>query len=122
MKKVLIVEDSEPVRAHVRETLAGAGYAVIEAYDGVDGLEKLSSEQFDLVLCDVNMPRMNGLDLLGEAMRAGLTAPFILLTSEALPSLMRRARECGAKAWVVKPVKPDLLVSVVNKLLGPPSA
>lgn len=120
MKKVLIVDDSEPVRAYVRDALARAGYGVLDAFDGADALEKLAADpEIALVLCDINMPRMNGLDLIEEAARRGLPAPFVMLTSEAVPSLMRRARAAGAKAWIVKPVKPEMLVSVVHKLLGP---
>ena len=141
MKKVLIVEDSQPVRQHICEVLTEAGFAAVEAVDGLDGLEQLralaaasaaaggnapvdgvgAGTGFDLVLCDVNMPRMGGIDLLEEVKRAGLVTPFLMLTSEAVPTLMRRARAAGAAAWVVKPVKPALLVSTITKLIGPPS-
>jgi two-component system chemotaxis response regulator CheY len=139
VKKVLIVEDSQPVRQHICEVLTEAGYAAVEAVDGLDGLEQLralagaspaavgngpvdgAGAGFDLVLCDVNMPRMGGIDLLEEVKRAGMVTPFLMLTSEAVPTLMRRARAAGAAAWVVKPVKPALLVSTITKLIGPPS-
>ena len=127
MKKVLIVEDSPPVRHQISEVLTQAGYAVSEAIDGLDGLEQLRAQAagaagtFELVLCDVNMPRMGGIDLLEEVKRAGITTPFVMLTSEAVPDLMRRARAAGAAAWVVKPVKPVLLVNAVTKIIGSPS-
>jgi two-component system chemotaxis response regulator CheY len=132
VKKVLIVEDSQPVRQHICEVLTEAGYAAVEAVDGLDGLEQLRAPApestelgvgagFDLVLCDVNMPRMGGIDLLEEVKRAGMATPFLMLTSEAVPTLMRRARAAGAAAWVVKPVKPALLISTITKLIGPPS-
>jgi two-component system chemotaxis response regulator CheY len=139
VKKVLIVEDSQPVRQHICEVLTEAGFAAIEAVDGMDGLEQLRTAPeasvapggpavldgagtgFHLVLCDVNMPRMGGIDLLEEVKRAGMVTPFVMLTSEAVPTLMRRARAAGAAAWVVKPVKPALLVSTIIKLIGPPS-
>ena len=132
MKKVLIVEDSQPVRHQICEVLTQAGYEAVEAVDGLDGLEQLRASaaaepgggtpaDFELVLCDVNMPRMGGIDLLEEVKREGITTPFLMLTSEAVPSLMRRARAAGAAAWVVKPVKPALLVSAITKIIGPPS-
>ncbi|HEY0715707.1 MAG TPA: response regulator [Polyangia bacterium] len=122
MKKVLIVEDSELVRHQVHRILASAGYQVIDAKDGAEGLDRLKLEpDVGLVLCDVHMPRMGGIDLLGECKALGLATPIVVLTSEVLPGAMRLARELGAKAWVIKPVKPDVLISVVNKLLGPPS-
>jgi two-component system chemotaxis response regulator CheY len=132
VKKVLIVEDSQPVRHHICEVLTQAGYGAVEAVDGLDGLAQLRAqaeaprvdgpeEIFELVLCDVNMPRMGGIDLLEEVKRAGIATPFLMLTSEAVPTLMRRARAAGAAAWVVKPVKPALLVSAVTKIIGPPT-
>jgi two-component system chemotaxis response regulator CheY len=125
VKKVLIVEDSQPVRQHISDVLTQAGYEAIEAVDGLDGLARLRGAAeaggFELVLCDVNMPRMGGIDLLEEIKRSGVTTPFVILTSEAVPNLMRRARAAGAAAWVVKPVKPDLLISAVTKIIGPPS-
>jgi two-component system chemotaxis response regulator CheY len=122
VKKVLIVEDSELVRQQVRRMLVMAGYHAIDAVNGAEGLERLKNEpDIGLVLCDFHMPRMGGLDLLGECKALGLQTPIVVLTSEVLPGAMRLARELGAKAWVVKPVKPDVLLSVVNKLLGPPT-
>jgi two-component system, chemotaxis family, chemotaxis protein CheY len=120
VKKVLIVEDSDLVRTQVRRMLALAGYQAIDAGDGADGLEKLKHEpDIALILCDVHMPRMGGIDMLGECKMLGLVTPFVVLTSEVLPAAMRLARELGAKAWVIKPVKADVLLSVVTKLIGP---
>jgi two-component system chemotaxis response regulator CheY len=122
VKKVLIVEDSDLVRHQVHRILVEAGYQVADACDGAEGLDRLKLEpDIGLVLCDVHMPRMGGLDLLGECKALGLQTPIVVLTSEVLPGAMRLARELGAKAWVVKPVKPEVLISVVNKLLGPPT-
>jgi len=112
-----VVDDSDTVRQQVRLSLGPAGYHILEAVDGLDGLEKLRSHS-DLaaVLCDVNMPRMSGLDMIATAHTEGLTAPIIMLTSEGQPSLIRRARESGARGWIVKPFKPDLLLAAVNKI------
>jgi two-component system chemotaxis response regulator CheY len=119
VKRVLVIDDSASVRQQIRTTLAGAGYDVVEALDGVDGLEKLRTlTDIDLALCDVNMPRMTGLELMLEVQRQGLSTPVLMLTTEGQPSLIRRARDAGAKGWIVKPFKPELLVIAVNKLVA----
>ena len=118
MKKVLVIDDSETVREQVRQTLSGAGYEILEAIDGVDGLEKLrETKDVALALCDVNMPRMTGLEMVAELNRSGISIPILMLTSEGQPSLIRRARDAGAKGWIVKPFKPELLLEAMNKLL-----
>jgi two-component system chemotaxis response regulator CheY len=117
VKTVLVVDDSETVRKQVRQALEPAGYTIVEAFDGLDGLEKIrAAADLSLVLCDVNMPRMTGLDMVAQVHAEGGVTPIIMLTSEGQPSLIRRARESGAKGWIVKPFKTDLLVSAVNKL------
>jgi two-component system chemotaxis response regulator CheY len=118
VKKVLVIDDSETIRQQVRQALASTGYEIIEAVDGVDGLEKLRTvANLDMALCDVNMPRMNGLEVIAEAQRTGSTIPIVMLTTEGQPSLIKRARESGAKGWIVKPFKPELLVAAVTKLI-----
>lgn len=123
MKKILVVDDSQTIREQIRQALAPAGYDIVEAYDGRDGLEKIRScQDLRLVLCDVNMPNMTGLEMIeqlrGEAAASGNAAapPVIMLTSEGQPSLIRRAREAGAKGWIVKPFKVELLVAAINKV------
>ena len=123
MKKILVIDDSETIRQQVKHALAATGYEIVEAVDGVDGLEKLRAvADLDIALCDVNMPRMNGLDMIAEVQRTGPKIPILMLTTEGQPSLIRRAREAGAKGWIVKPFKPELLVAAVTKLIDPPSA
>jgi two-component system chemotaxis response regulator CheY len=120
VKKILVIDDSETIRQQVKHALASTGYEIIEAVDGVDGLEKLSTMgDLDMALCDVNMPRMNGLDMITELQRTGRTIPILMLTTEGQPSLIKRAREAGAKGWIVKPFKPELLVAAVVKLVEP---
>jgi len=117
VKKILVVDDSDTVRQQVRQSLIPAGYDILEAVDGMDGLEKLRSNgDLAAVLCDVNMPRMSGLDMIASAHTEGLLTPIIMLTSEGQPSLIRRAKESGARGWIVKPFKVDLLVAAVNKI------
>jgi two-component system chemotaxis response regulator CheY len=118
VKKVLVIDDSETIRQQVKQALAGTGYQIIEAVDGVDGLEKLRTlTDLDMALCDVNMPRMNGLEMIAEAKRTGSRIPILMLTTEGQPALIRRARESGAKGWIVKPFKPELLLAAVTKLV-----
>ena len=118
MKKILVIDDSETIRQQVKQALAATGYEIVEAVDGVDGLEKLRAiADIDMALCDVNMPRMNGLDMIAEVQRTGPKIPILMLTTEGQPSLIKRAREAGAKGWIVKPFKPELLVAAVVKLI-----
>jgi two-component system chemotaxis response regulator CheY len=118
VKKILVIDDSETIRQQVKQALAATGCEIIEAVDGIDGLDKLRTiADVELALCDVNMPRMNGLDMLAEVQRTGPKIPILMLTTEGQPSLIRRARESGAKGWIVKPFKPELLVAAVTKLI-----
>jgi two-component system, chemotaxis family, chemotaxis protein CheY len=117
VKKVLVVDDSDTVRKQVRQALAPASYEVVEAVDGLDGLEKIrGSRDLCLVLCDVNMPRMTGLEMIAQLHGEGISTPVIMLTSEGQPSLIRRAREAGAKGWIIKPFKVEMLLAAVNKV------
>ena len=118
-KRVLVVDDSQSIRQHVGATLVAAGFEVVEAVDGVDALERLTAGlDVALVLCDVNMPRLNGLELLDKLQAQGLLArvPVVMLTTEGQPAMMQRAKQAGAKGWIVKPFKPPLLVGAVQKL------
>ena len=120
MKKILVIDDSETIRQQVKQALASTGYEIVEAVDGVDGLEKARAmSDLDMALCDVNMPRMSGLDMIAELQRTGSKLPILMLTTEGQPSLIKRARESGAKGWIVKPFKPELLVAAVVKLVEP---
>jgi len=118
-KKVLVVDDSHSVREHVASALSDSGFDIVEACDGIDALEKLNAEtNVALVFCDVNMPRMNGLDLIAEVKRTAKYAdlPIVVLTTEGRPDLVRRAKEAGAKLWIVKPFKPEHLLMVLHNL------
>jgi len=115
--KVMVIDDSIMVRKQVGMALTTAGFIVIEACDGADALDKLSTHpDVALVVCDVNMPRMNGLEFF-ERVPAGM--PVMMLTTEGQPELIQRAKALGAKGWLVKPFKPDLLVAAARKLAVP---
>jgi len=114
---VLIIDDSMMVRQQVGRALAGAGFAVVEAVDGADALEKLAAHaDTALVVCDVNMPRMGGIEFLEQARANGSKVPVIMLTTEGQPELIQRAKQLGAKGWIVKPFKADLLIAAARKL------
>jgi two-component system, chemotaxis family, chemotaxis protein CheY len=120
-KKVLVVDDSPTVRQQVSLALKQAGFEVVEATDGADGVAKVGSDtSIGMVILDVNMPRMNGLEMLetikANGQNAGLAV--IMLTSEGQQSLIDRAKKAGAKGWIVKPFKAELLVAAVKKLLA----
>ena len=116
-KRVMVVDDSATVRQEVAAILAPAGFEVMEAVDGDDGLRRLkASPDMALVLCDVNMPRLNGLEMLRMATEGGISAPFVMLTTEGQPELIAKAKSLGAKGWIVKPFKPDLLLLAVKRL------
>jgi two-component system chemotaxis response regulator CheY len=119
MKKVLIVDDSATVRQQVRAALAIAEFDVVEASDGTEGAETISRlSDLDAVICDVNMPRMNGLEML-EAVKKdprNNLLPIVMLTTEGQHQLVQRAKAAGAKGWIVKPFKPELLLAAIRKL------
>ena len=121
MRSVLVIDDSSSIREQVRLALVPAGYPVIEAADGIEGLARIrDTEGLGLILCDLNMPRMGGLDLIIESQNAGVTIPFLVLTSDGQPAVIRRAREAGVRGWIVKPIKADMLKFAVDKILGQP--
>ena len=120
-KKVIVVDDSRTARQQVRSALAGAGYEIVEAVDGADGIHQIAAHaDASLVLCDVNMPNLTGIEMIESIKRDGVGGgvTFVMLTTESEPDLVQRAKACGAKGWIVKPFKPDLLLAAVRKLVG----
>jgi len=120
-KTVLVVDDSATVRQQVTLCLSAAGYNVLEAVDGSDGVEQISKRQdLAMVICDVNMPRMSGLELLEAVKAAGkhVGLPIVMLTTEAQSSMIDRAKRAGAKGWILKPFTPAMLVAAVKKIAG----
>lgn len=120
MKTVLIVDDSRSIRNEVAEALTPAGYRVTEAEDGLDALSRLAEdENIALVVLDVNMPGMNGLDVLERIQKDYplRNLAVLMLTTEAERTLVERAKKAGAKGWLLKPIKTELLVSTVARLI-----
>ncbi|MDB4929181.1 MAG: response regulator [Myxococcaceae bacterium] len=121
IKKIVVVDDSRTARQQVGAALAEAGYAVIEGVDGLDGIAKVTSNlDASLIICDVNMPNMGGLEMI-EALRRDhpdLAVPIVMLTTEGQLELVQRAKQSGARGWIVKPFKPHMLLSAVRKLVG----
>ena len=120
-KSVLVVDDSITVRQQVKLALSQAGFSVNEAKDGQEGAELIEARRdLGLVICDVNMPRMNGLEMLErvKGRKANPALPIIMLTTEGQPALIQRAKAAGAKGWMVKPFKAELLVAAARKLLA----
>lgn len=119
-KKILAVDDSPTIRQMVAHTLCGAGYEVIEAEDGLDGLQKARRERVNLVLTDHNMPRMDGLTLVRNlrAMPDYKTAPILVLTTESGADIKAQGRAAGATGWMVKPFDPQRLIDIVRKVIG----
>jgi len=119
-KTILTVDDSASMRQMVKLALAGAGYQVIEAGDGREGLDKAQGGGISMVLTDLNMPVMDGLTLIRELRKLPTCkgVPIIFLTTESDEAKKAEAKAAGATAWIVKPFKADQLVGVVKKVLG----
>lgn len=116
-KKIIVIDDSVTVRQQVGLALKQAGFDVIEAVDGEEGLATIkNTRDAAMAICDVNMPRMNGLEMLEALAGSGSQLPVLMLTTEGKPQLVERAKKSGAKGWIVKPFKADLLIAAVKKL------
>jgi two-component system chemotaxis response regulator CheY len=119
MKRILSVDDSSSVRQMVSFTLRNAGYDVAEAVDGKDGLDKISAAKFDLIITDLNMPNIDGIQMIAAARKvAGYSfVPILMLTTESQAEKKDAGRKAGATGWIVKPFNADQLVAVVQKLV-----
>jgi two-component system chemotaxis response regulator CheY len=119
-KVILCVDDSASIRQMVKLTLSGAGYQVVQATDGADGLAKARESTVNLVVTDLNMPIMNGLGLIRELRKlaAYKGVPIIFLTTESDPGMKQEAKAAGATGWITKPFQQEQLVSVVRKVIG----
>ncbi|MFC7705619.1 response regulator [Plastorhodobacter daqingensis] len=119
-KTVLTVDDSPSIRCMIALALREAGYEVIEAVDGRDGLMKALSQPIDAILTDQNMPNLDGLGFIREFRRhpASKGVPIIFLSTDSEDQLKQQARDAGALGWMVKPFTQDQLLGVIRKVLG----
>ena len=121
MPKILIVDDSNMLRDMVKYALNDGGYPdVVEAVDGVDGLSKAKATQFDLIVSDINMPNMNGFELIAELRKLPVYAstPILTLTTEKTDDMKAKGKEVGATGWIVKPFVPEQLLKAVGIVLS----
>lgn len=118
-KKIMIVDDSSSVRQLVSSTLVDGGYEVTEAVDGQDAMEKFQSQPVDLVVSDLNMPNMDGIELVKQlrALPGQRFLPIIMLTTESQDAKKQEGRAAGASGWLVKPFKAEQILSVVKMVL-----
>jgi two-component system chemotaxis response regulator CheY len=119
-KTVLAIDDSKAIRDMVSFTLTGAGYRVVEAENGAEGLNKLRAEAVSLIIVDLNMPVMNGFDFIRNARRhpKGAGVPILMLTTETRPEAKAEGKALGATGWLNKPFDAAMLVTVARKLAG----
>ncbi|GIC77442.1 response regulator [Moritella sp. F3] len=119
MKRILAVDDSVSIREMVLFTLKQAGYQVDSAVDGVDGLAKAKTGHFDLIISDINMPRMDGISLISQLRNesAYKFTPILMLTTESGADKKMAGKSAGATGWIVKPFNPEKLIATVQKVL-----
>jgi two-component system chemotaxis response regulator CheY len=119
-KRILTIDDSKTIRDMLMLTLAEAGFDVVQAVDGQDGLDVLGKETapIDVIITDINMPRMDGYEVIRNLRRdpAHKSTPILVLTTESDADKKNLAREAGATGWMVKPFDPDRLVATVRKV------
>jgi two-component system chemotaxis response regulator CheY len=118
-KRILTIDDSKTIRDMLKMTLVDAGFDVLQAVDGQDGIDVMERERVDLVITDINMPKMNGYDVVRHLRNnpAHKTLPILVLTTESDTDKKNLARHAGATGWLVKPFDPDRLVATVRKVI-----
>jgi two-component system chemotaxis response regulator CheY len=115
--KILIVDDTKTLRELLRDALLGAGHQVVEAENGARGLERFAAERPALVIADLHMPLMDGIELT-RSIRArpdGRSVPIFILTTEAAPERKSQGRSAGATGWMVKPFNSERLIGTINR-------
>ena len=119
MADILVVDDSATVRNEVSSFLSGNGLSVETASDGQDGLEKIQRGNYKLVICDVNMPRMDGLTMCEKVRASGKTSlPIIMLTTESDPGMKERGKSAGVKGWIIKPFNGPAALGGIKSLVA----
>ncbi len=119
-RRILTVDDSASILQVEKVVLGGAGYEVVQAADGAEALDELDGQKLDLVLTDLNMPRVDGVALI-RAIRANPAyrlTPIIMITTESDDAKKQEGKAAGATGWIVKPFTPEQLLAVVRRVLG----
>ena len=114
--KILVVDDSVSVRMHVVDICEEANHTTYQAGNGLEALEILRKEPVDIVLTDINMPEMNGIELLEAMQKEDINTTTIAITTNVSPSTMQRAKQLGMKGWMIKPIKEDVFLTLLNKI------
>jgi two-component system chemotaxis response regulator CheY len=119
MTKILAVDDSASVRQMVMFTLKNAGYEVVDAVDGKDGLSKATQSKFDMIITDLNMPNLDGIEMISAVRKLPGCSfiPILMLTTESQAEKKDAGRKAGATGWIVKPFNADQLIAVIKKLV-----
>jgi two-component system chemotaxis response regulator CheY len=119
MHNILVTDDSVIMRQMLNMTLTDANYSVVEADDGLQALELAKTNPFDLIITDINMPKLDGLSLVRElrALPNYQFKPILIITTETTPQKKKTAKEAGATGWINKPFDPDKLLVAVRKVL-----
>jgi len=121
MAKILVIDDSESLRGQVKRDLEAAGHQVVEAYDGMNALEVMAATpDTNLIICDVNMPRMDGLTFCIKLKEIHNAAkyPIFMLTTECSTEMKLKGKENGVVAWITKPYVADKMLVAVDKILA----
>jgi two-component system chemotaxis response regulator CheY len=120
MKTIITIDDAATMRKLIAYTLKGSGYQVLEAQDGPSALSVLADRPVDLIISDINMPNMNGVELTRRirGLPSNRTTPILIVTTESELQVRNQARAAGATGWIVKPFKPDQLLGLVGRVLG----
>ena len=121
-RTILVMEEAGSLQSRVREMLIPAGFAVVEAADRDDVLEKLAEGEFSLVVVDLRMPSRTGLDVVRAitgSQAPERSVPVVIVSNEGQPHLMQRAQQAGVRAWLVKPFDPSLFIAAVDGYCPP---
>ena len=119
-KTIMTVDDSASMRQMISFTLEKSGYGVITAENGVDAIKKLETGTVNMIITDLNMPLMDGIELIKSVRTISQYKfiPIVMLTTESDDSKKQQGKAAGATGWIVKPFKPEQLIGVVQKVLG----
>ena len=117
MPRILVIDDAKTMRDTLNDLLTSAGFEVVDAENGEQGLEMMSKHAIDLVISDLNMPGMDGLTMCGHIKEQGFHTPIFMLTTQTSPELKARAKDYGVVAWIVKPHKDQVLLDGIRKVL-----